>query len=636
MTEGHEITTEKIDWAARRAESAAAKAADRRGRWWLWALAGAAALVVVLVLAEIGLSAGRVHPGVTVSGIEVGGKTPREVRALLERELPKKASEPVTVTYKDKTWTYAPAEIGLSFDHAASVSQAMAVGRAGGALDALGQRAGAWLRGVDIAAHPVADDALLGKALDDIAAGTDVAPTDAGVKLDGTKPAVTPAADGVALDRAAAGERMLAGYLSSSRRIEAPVVTDPADVTDAEAQQAADTAKKMLAAPVTVTYEKRSWDFSAEKVAKWIAFTRSDETSGAATGELVATAGDAQQQGDEANVTLLAVIDPALAAKTVIPTIGTDVGRPAKDAEFKTANGKVSIIPSQTGIGPDIDSLAAALTDKLVGGGGDRTVQLVTTRTEPKITTEKARSMGIKERISTYTTTYESGNKPRVNNIHLLGDSLDGKLIAPGDTFSFNGAIGERTAEKGYKEANAIVNGKLVPQLGGGICQVGTTLFNAAFESGLPIIERRNHSFYISHYPKGRDATVSWGGPDLKFKNDTDNWVLVSVAYSASSITISLYGTDPGYDVTAQVGSWTNVTDAPVEEIKDPTLASGIRIVEDGGVSGRSITLKRVVKKDGTVVRTDTFVSKYKPKVEIVRVGTKTKGSKGTTTTPRP
>ncbi len=97
-----------------------------------------------------------------------------------------------------------------------------------------------------------------------------------------------------------------------------------------------------------------------------------------------------------------------------------------------------------------------------------------------------------------------------------------GRCIAPGETFSFNGTVGPRTAEKGYQEAGAIVNGELVPQLGGGICQVGTTIFNTVFESGLPVVERHNHSFYISHYPKGRDATVSWGGPDFKFRNDTD------------------------------------------------------------------------------------------------------------------
>lgn len=632
MTEGQDITTtENIDWAARRAERSAIKAADRRRHWWVWVLAGIAALVVVLGIAEVALTVGRVHPGVTVAGIDAGGRTPRELRTLLGRELPKRASSPVTIAHKDKTWSYGAAEVGLEFDYAASVADAMAVGRKGGALAALSGRWDAWFGGVDVTARPLADEALVAKALDDVASGTDVAPVDAAVKLDGTDAIVEPGTDGVALDRDATADAMLAAFLGKDRTVQAPVVTDAVDVTDAEAEQAAATAERMLSAPVTVTYEKKSWKFSPEKVATWIAFARSDEAS-KAPDDVVEAETPAAKAADD--VTLLPSIDAARAEKTVISTLGTDVGRPAKDAQFKTANGKVTIIPSQTGIGPDLESLAVALTDKLTNGGDDRTVELVTTRTEPKITTKKAQSMGVKERISTYTTTYGSGDKPRVNNIHLLGDSLDGTLIEPGGTFSFNGAIGERTAARGYKEANAIVNGKLVPQLGGGICQVGTTLFNAVFESGLPVAERRNHSFYISHYPKGRDATVSWGGPDLKFKNDTDSWVLISVAYTSSSITISLYGTDPGYEVTSQTGDWTNIVEPPIEELKDATMPAGTKVIEDRGVSGRSITVKRIVQKDGKVVRTDTFVSKYKPKAEVVRVGTKEKVAAGTATTP--
>ena len=150
------------------------------------------------------------------------------------------------------------------------------------------------------------------------------------------------------------------------------------------------------------------------------------------------------------------------------------MGTPAKDASFQTSNGSVTIIPSKDGIGADMGSLATDATSVLTDSSNTtRTVEIKTTVISPKLTTEKARTMGVEERISTFTTTYDGSNASRTNNIHTLGDALDGKLIAPGSTFSFNGAVGERTAAKGYQEANAIVNGKLVPQLGGGICQVG-------------------------------------------------------------------------------------------------------------------------------------------------------------------
>jgi len=331
---------------------------------------------------------------------------------------------------------------------------------------------------------------------------------------------------------------------------------------------------------------------------------------------------------------LEAFVDADEASAIVSDRVG-ETGRPAVDAKFTARSGSVSIVPSQDGIGPDIVTLAEEMTTELTGDG-ERVVELRTTRVEADLTTEEAEGMGIKERISTYTTEYSSGNKPRVNNIHTLADALDGTLIPPGGSFSFNDTIGPRTAAKGYQEAAAIVNGKLVPQLGGGICQVGTTIFNTVFESGLPVLQRRNHSFYISHYPKGRDATVSWGGPDFKFKNDTPDWVLIATGYSNSSLTISLYGTDPGYEVTAQAGEWTNVKPHAVEEIEDPTLPEDTRIVEDSGVDGRSIVVKRIVRKGGTIVREDSFRSVYGSKTEVVKVGTLPVSEPVTDTVPAP
>ncbi len=118
---------------------------------------------------------------------------------------------------------------------------------------------------------------------------------------------------------------------------------------------------------------------------------------------------------------------------------------------------------------------------------------------------------------------------------------------------------------------------------------------------------------------------MSWGGPDFKFKNTTDDWVLVSVSYTDSSITIALYGTDPGYDVDSETSAWRNVKPYPTEEIKDPKMVVGSRVIEDPGVEGKTITVTRTVSKDGKEIRTDRFVSVYKPKVEVVRVGTKPK-----------
>ena len=116
-------------------------------------------------------------------------------------------------------------------------------------------------------------------------------------------------------------------------------------------------------------------------------------------------------------------------------------------------------------------------------------------------------------------------------------------MIAPGETFSFNGTTGARTADKGFREAPVIINGELQTGLGGGVCQVSTTVFNAAYEAGLPIVSRTNHALYISHYPQGRDATVNYPDTDLKFTNDTGHWLLLRTWVGSSSLTVALYGT---------------------------------------------------------------------------------------------
>ncbi|NTU70852.1 MAG: hypothetical protein HGB10_03405 [Coriobacteriia bacterium] len=579
---------------------------------------GVIAVVPALIGVDAAFSVGRIHPGVTVGGIDVGGMTAEKAVATLSAEIPKKTSAPVNIRYNGKEWEVASKDLALTYDYNALAASAAAVGRDQGFFANLKTNFSAWFGASKLPATGIADDAKLNELIGTIAADTDVVPVDAAVSVKGTTFETSPAESGVLLDRAALSATLLATFTADEHNIDAPVHKAEADVSDPAAAAAKSTAETMVSAPATITFDKKSWELSEKKLAKLIEFEKS-------------------QPASDAPWVLEPVISSELASESLQPVLGKAVGNPARDAKFSTRAGKVTIVPSKVGIGPDFEALGAALTAATrLPTEQPRVVQLHTHKTVPALTTEMARAMNIKKRISTYTTYYTAGNRPRVNNIHLLGDSLDGKLVKPGGTFSFNKAIGQRTAAKGYQEANAIVDGKLVPQLGGGICQVGTTLFNTVFLSGIPVLERHNHSFYISHYPKGRDATVSWGGPDLKFKNDTDDWMLISVSYSAGSITISLYGTDPGYKVTSKTSAFSNEKPFPTEKTKDPKLTEGKTVVEDPGVTGRTCTVTRTVKKDGKVIRVDTFKSVYRPKVEIVRVGTKPKASKPATDTAGP
>ena len=577
-------------------------------------------VLVLVVVVDAFASAGRVHPGVSVGGVNVGGKTPSDVVATLKTALPAKAAAPVKVVAGAKSWSVDVKDVDASFDYAALLGQAMAVGRSGGFAGSVQQRFGAWFGGKPLPAPAVADKTKLDSVILKIASTVDVAPKDAALVVTADAVTLKPSATGIALDRSRLRSDILGTFAASgSRTVTAKADTAQPKISDAAAKTTQGIVEQMVSGPVTVTYKAKHWTVSKAELAKMIRFQLVQPT-GASGGAWV----------------LDPLLGTAETSKTIVPKVGVSLGNPPKDARFVTRGGKVSIVPSKDGIGADIEEFAANLTAVLKNADRGHTVELRTKITPPALTTEAAKEMGIHERISSFSTDYSSAVTSRVNNIHVLGSALDGKLVAPGATFSFNGAVGERTAAKGYQEANAIVKGKLVPQLGGGICQVATTMFNAVFMSGFPVVERENHSFYISHYPTGRDATVSWGGPDLRWKNPTSHWVLVSVGYTSDSITVSLYGTSPGYDVTYETGKFTNTVPFTTEKVSDPTLQSGVEAIVDPGVDGKKVTVTRTIKKNGQLVRVDTFTSHYTPKPATIHVGTKGGGSKAATSTPTP
>jgi vancomycin resistance protein YoaR len=231
--------------------------------------------------------------------------------------------------------------------------------------------------------------------------------------------------------------------------------------------------------------------------------------------------------------------------------------------------------------------------------------------------------MGITGLVGSYETFY-GGVANRIHNVQLVAHLIDGKLIAPGATFSFNDATGERTADKGFLEAPVIINGELETGLGGGVCQVSTTVFNAAFEGGLEITERTNHALYISHYPQGRDATVDYPSLDLKFVNDTGNWLLLRTFVSSSSLTVNLYGTPTHRKVVSTTSPLVAHGVPPVEKTVDPSLEPGEVVVDDGGVPAMSTSVTRdVYTPGGKLLHHDTWYSSYRAEPKLVRIGPK-------------
>lgn len=586
------------------------------------ALLGCLLVFCVIVCGDYVINAGKIHYGVRANGFKIGGKTVEEAEKYLSEQLSQSSKKPIKVTYKDNTWKISSRDINLKFDSKKMAENAYALGRNGNLFENIGTRLGAYGGNHSVALVFSTDQNKSSEILDKIKKKTDKKSKDSYVSLEDTVFVVHEGSNGTALDSSRLMRSLAQGMIQGSTKLEAPVEVVKMGVSKDEARKAAQAATKLSNTTVQVVHNKKKWELDSAAIKTLFAFKRNEDVK-----KDDANINESQLKSAD-GVFLTPIISSKRVAKNVITMMGQDVGHAAVNAKFSTSGGSVTIIPSKNGVGADPVALSKDILNVLEGSQTPRVVAVKTTKVIPEITTKKAQNMGIKERIGTYTTTFMSGNKPRVTNIQLLASSLDNVLIGPGQTFSFNGTVGERTAEKGYKAAGAIVDGELVEQLGGGICQVNTTLFNAVLLSGLPITQRINHSNYISHYPLGRDATVSWGGPDFKFVNDLDTWVLISSSYSNSSVTISLYGTNPGYSVSLSTSDWSNIQKFPTQEIKDPKLKKGTKVVETSGVDGGVITVTRVVKKDGKKVSESQFTSHYKPATQVVRVGTKIDSNK--------
>ena len=199
--------------------------------------------------------------------------------------------------------------------------------------------------------------------------------------------------------------------------------------------------------------------------------------------------------------------------------------------------------------------------------------------------------------------------------------------MAPaGGTWSFNGTSGECNAERGFLGAGAIIDGEYEDAVGGGICQVATTVFNAVYDAGYPVPTRYNHSLYIASYPAGRDAAVSWDELDLVWKNDGASDVLMRTSYTDTSVTVTLYGVDPGYRVSTNVGEWTEGEKHKTKTERDDSMAPGTSYVKTAGTDGRKITVIRTVaSSDGSILHEDPFYSTYDPVTEVVVAGPEAK-----------
>jgi vancomycin resistance protein YoaR len=410
------------------------------------------------------------------------------------------------------------------------------------------------------------------------------------VDLHGTQPVVVPARAGRTIDR----WRLLADVKArvvdgGTGAVVAHLKPAKPKVDTASAQAAAAVARTMLSHAVELTYAGRSrGSLQPYKLAELIRFHTLH-------GYYVAD---------------LAPNETARAAHAAVAAFS----KPAKDATFNVSGNRVSVIASHNGYDVEPKATAAAVA-AAASSQTERTADIVMAPSLPLLTTREAQALGITTKLVAFTTEMGVSSSNRVHNVHLMADFIDGTVIKPGETFSYNDVVGPRTAERGFREGQMIVGSLVLPAIGGGVCQTATTLFNDAFQLGLPIVERHNHSLYISHYPLGRDATVSWGGPDFKFRNDLKHGLLIKSSYTNSTLTFTFYGTPEGRRVVATTGPETNFRAPKMSYAVDPSAPAGsVDVVSGSNAQGFDVTVKRTVyDRHGKVLRRDSFASRYVP-----------------------
>jgi vancomycin resistance protein YoaR len=540
---------------------------------------------------------GEVRQGVSVAGVRLSGLRPGPARARLEAAALTLATRPLTVRAGDATMIVRRLATGVRFDVEATLDSALAYGR-NGPFDP--HRARAYVGGADLPWETQVDPAALAKLVAGLNKQVGEAASEPSLKVVGTTPVLTAGVPGRAIDLPGA-ERVLRATVGDQAAASAtlPIVQAHPTVSPEAASQAEAAVKQLLSAPIVVTDRGKQAEL--------------------APAELALAVVAAPKAGQLAISLDLGKLGGVMRKRA--PFAYSE----ARDASFEVGGGKARVVAAVEGRQVDLAKAAAAVVTAGTGQGTERSTELPVTVKQPALTTAEARKLGVKEPISVYTTQFSAADRPRVHNISLIGASVNNQLVRPGEIFSMNGATGERTAAKGYRTAHVIMNGEIVDGLGGGVCQAGTTVFNAVFFAGLEVVQRSNHSLHISRYPMGRDATLNWPNKDLRFRNDTPYGILIRASVSSSSMTVALYSTKLDTKVSYSTSGQRNFRSPSTRYVDDPALPKGEERVEASGSSGFDVTVRRTVRRDGKVIHSDAFVSNYIPWTKVVHRGTKPK-----------
>ncbi len=552
-------------------------------------------------------------PGVWVWDVSLGGKTPAEAAPYLYAALPLNQPNVILVGPEGQRWSFSPADLGMTVAMDETLSRAYVVGHSRGGLGALSERLDVMLNGDHLSPVLSWDPRPAAARLQAVAQELERPVKDAGLRMAGAQLALEPGSIGRRMEVSATLEALLP-YLYALEPAEiVPVITEVRpEISDDRVEQAMGMARAILSEPLTLLLSTPD----AGDPGPWVI-----------TPDVLAGMLDVQVEADRVWV---GVDEPALAQ--FLGPVAMALYRAPVDATFRFDASAIAlepISPSVMGRELSVTASISLVNDRLQIG--EHFIPLVIHTLPPaRPDTMTAADLGIRELVAVGESYFTGSSSARDRNIRLGASKFDGIIIAPQQTFSFNEYLGAVTAEAGYDESYVIINGRTVPGVGGGICQVATTAFRAAFYGGYPIVERWPHAYRVGYYELGGfgpgfDATVYSPLVDFRFTNDTPYHILVQTEVDPANARLRFlfYSTKEGRTVEQLGPEWgePEPPEAPIYEF-DATLPAGTSVKVETPHDGLLATLGRIVRSaDGVVLYHDTFISHFVPWPERYRYG---------------
>jgi len=507
-----------------------------------------------------------------IGSVDIGGMTQTQARSAIETGIIAPATKLLAVQVAGKDYAVDPTSAGIAVDVVATLKQLE--GNKWNPVFQFRRQFG------DVQVEPIVaiDAEKLDSALAGVSLSSETAVVEPVVSFNEGSPVVTPGKVGIVIDVSAAQKVIRAHFAQVAGPIDLPTRTVQPRVTDAQARSFVAKYATVIGSPLTVNIGTKSVTF--------------DQATLYSATSLQVVAGKLEPviNGE----VLLSAVNKAL------PTLGI----PAQDATFKIWQGKPYVVPEKTGRGVTGQELIDSVTPVILTSGS-RIATIALTKIEPGLTAAQAKTLGIVEKLSSFTQHFPYAAY-RVTNIGQAARYLDGTIVMPGETFSMNDTVKERTVENGYTTGFIIgPGGQFREDLGGGVSTATTAVWTAAFYANMERIEQRAHSFWISRYRPGLEATVSFGSLDMRWRNPLKTAVLIKAYITDSSVTVTLYGTKTFDDVQAISSPQRNTRPYATVYSTDPLC------IPQDGVNGFDITVTRKVYKDHKVVASQDFVTNY-------------------------